>query len=162
MEVLVVMVILAILIGLAIPMVDALRRRAERAACVSQMRSLHASFDSFIADNRQWPQVPESIKGEEDYWAFWTQVLVPYGADARVWLCPTEKRALAQDPDFQKKGGIQFQGSYVPTQFGPGEFTPFRWDQPWLAEKADYHGGGFQLIMPDGSIRTGDQLLGSN
>jgi prepilin-type N-terminal cleavage/methylation domain-containing protein len=163
-EVLIVVVIIGILAGLLFPLTGALRKRAEKAKCISQMRSLHGSFEGYLGDYGHWPQVPGSLDGFEDYSVFWISVLTPYGGTKDIWLCPTHKRDLIAErfafENAPEEGAGEGEGppkvaiSYIPTQFDKKPFRPYEWNQPWLAESADNHGGGGLLIMPDGAIRS--------
>jgi prepilin-type N-terminal cleavage/methylation domain-containing protein len=162
-EVMIVMVIVGILAGLFFPLTGALRRKAEKAKCISHMRLLHGAFEGYMGDYGAWPQLPDSVDAFEDYSAFWIATLRPYGGSREVWMCPTHKRDLIQERFANanaEEGGQSSPGeeepviSYVPTQFDRKPFRPYEWNQPWLAETADNHGGGGHLIMPDGSVRT--------
>lgn len=162
-EVMIVLVIIIILAGLLFPLTGALRRKAEKARCISQMRSLHGSFEGFMGDYGYWPQVPRELSGEEKYAAFWVAALTPYGGTKDVWLCPTHKRdliterlAAANLPPEQKAEYEEAEVviSYVPTEFDRTPFRPYEWNQPWLLETADNHGGGGLVIMPDGAVKS--------
>lgn len=92
----------------------------------------------------------EAKWSEDGYFRFWVTALEPYGASRDTWLCPSDKLILQMSPAELKRG--EFFGSYVPTPFESGPGTPFRWNQPWLIERGDYHGKGAHILMPDGSV----------
>lgn len=150
-EIMVTLVIVAILIAIAIPSYDKFKRRAEKARCIGNLKVLHTGFDSYILDRNQWPQMPGDSFGweESDYFEWWIESLEPYGVGQESWLCSSDRllKILPEDQD-------EYVSSYVPTPFNSHRFTPFRWNQPWVAERGDYHGRGAHVLMPDGSITS--------
>lgn len=148
-----VIVIIAILATLLFPAAKHLQAAAEKARCMSNLRSLHVSLSSYVTDKGQWPQAPEELESDA-YEAWWLHELKDFGAPPRVWQCPTisremEKHDLAERPMLH----------YTPTPFDDRRFTPYRWaTQPWLIEIGGLHPGGSLLIFPDGSIRSMDEL----
>ncbi|MEM8954782.1 MAG: type II secretion system protein [Verrucomicrobiota bacterium] len=159
-EVMIVLVIIAILAGMLFPLTGALRVKAEKAKCISHMRSLHGSLEGFMGEHGGWPQVPAGIDSEEDNAKFWIAVTTPYGASPEIWMCPTHQREIrTQEVALREAGGEDYETpeaviSYVPTPFDPTPFRPYEWNQPWLMEKADNHGGGGHVIMPDGAVKS--------
>lgn len=132
------------------------RNRVERATCESNLKTLYGAFGSYLAEYSEWPQIPEDKNidtgdGENAYWEFWITTMKPYRVVEQDWLCPTDRRERAanQKPDEREK----FEGSYVPTEFDSGPSTPTAWRQPWFLERADFHGDGPLMMMPDGSIQ---------
>lgn len=101
-ELLVVIAIVAILFALLFPMIGSMRSRALQVKCASNLKSIHAAWGSYIADNSG--RLPPVITGKgpwfEDYW---TKSLYPYlgfdkapagnGADlvGTVAFCPGNK-----------------------------------------------------------------------
>ncbi len=99
--------------------------------------------------------------GEEGFDAFWVAALTPYGGTWDIWLCPTHKRELLSEQmtgTAEEEDGANVElgriTSYLPTEFDSRPNRPYEWVQPWLLEKADNHGGGNQVLMPDGSVKT--------
>ena len=149
MEVVVAIAIIAILAGIVIPSYATFKRHAEKARCIGNLRVLHNGFDAFILEHNYWPQMPgDSTEWDQSkYFQWWVKILEPYGVGQESWLCSSD-RFLKQLPENE---GDYFS-SYVPTRFNPHRFTPFRWNQPWVIERGDYHGKGAHVLMPDGSI----------
>jgi prepilin-type N-terminal cleavage/methylation domain-containing protein len=149
-ELLVTMGIIAILVSIAIPSYKAFRRKAEKAVCLSQMRTIHVALDNHIQDKNYWPQMPKGVfdsTEETDFWKWWILTLEPYGAGESVWLCPSDK--------VRREAKEEYNGSYMPAQFDDHHFTPYRWaGQPWLVERGDLHKKGAHIMMPDGSIHS--------
>ncbi len=153
-ELAVVMLIIAILALLSVVGYGAYKRHVEKVQCLTQLRTIHLGLATHVADRHYWPQPPMGIDGltEEDWFGWWTAQLVPFGVEPEVWLCPTDR----VDPEEEKPRGQR--GSYVPTVFDTGRYTPYRWAQPWLMERGDMHGKGAHIVMPNGEITTSQQV----
>jgi prepilin-type processing-associated H-X9-DG protein len=161
-ELLVVVGLIILFTTLLVPISSKFMKRAEKAKCLSHMRTLHSCFVSHVTDKGEWPQLPSDDEGGDDesannvwsesgFYGFWVKALEPYGAARDTWLCPSDKLFLElreSDPDEK-----EFFGTYVPTPFESGAATPFRWNQPWLLERGDFHGKGAHMLMPDGSVQ---------
>lgn len=153
-ELVLVISILAVLAAMAVPAYGFFRRKAEDATCMANLRSLHASFSSYIQDHGMvWPQNPYQLDTgsdpeQESKW--WFEALEPYGGTREVWLCPSERRGFAIDTDKE-----HHEMSYVPTAFDEIPNRAYQWArQPWLIERGGFHNEGeANLIMPDGSMR---------
>ena len=111
-----------------------LRKKAERAKCAAQMRTLAVALGAYTQENKQWPQPPMSSLGsnEEKFWRWWFEVFEqpPYGIKRETWVCPTVLResGITKTEDITK-------GSYLPTFFDANPRTPYQWgNQPWLVE----------------------------
>ncbi|MEX2580183.1 MAG: hypothetical protein WD342_14080 [Verrucomicrobiales bacterium] len=89
------------------------------------------------------------VKDEEEFFEFWITTTDPYGLNQDTWVCPSD-RALERKRNAEK---TEFFGSYVPTGFDKQAGSPFRWNQPWVIERGDFHGKGSHMLMPDGSIQ---------
>lgn len=150
-ELVVALAVVLVLVVVAIPSYKTVKRRAEKARCIANMKVIHTGFDSYLLDKNQWPQMPEASKewDESDFFGWWIKSLEPYGVGEESWLCPSDK-VFKQLP----KGVQEYAASYAPTQFNPHRYTPYKWNQPWLVERGDYHGKGGHVMMPDGSITT--------
>ncbi|MFK5920598.1 MAG: prepilin-type N-terminal cleavage/methylation domain-containing protein [Verrucomicrobiota bacterium] len=149
-ELLVVMVVIAVLVSIGVPSYQSQKRSAERAVCMSQMRTIHVALDNYITENNHWPQIPTGIfesDNESDFWKWWILTLEPYGAGEQIWLCPSDK--------VRKESEDEYNGSYLPTKFDAHHHTPYRWAaQPWLLERGDLHKKGAHILMLDGSIHS--------
>ncbi len=153
-ELLVVIAIIALLVAVSVPSYEAFRKRGEKAVCISQMRILHSALDSYMLDNKHWPQMPDNVFGakkETDFWKWWILTLDPYGGGEAFWLCPSDK--------VRKEAKTEYNGSYMPAQFDSHNFTPYRWaGQPWLIERGNLHRKGAHIMMPDGSIHSSQDV----
>ncbi len=157
-ELLVVLAIMAVLSLLVSSGWGFLRERSEQVACANNLRGLYGGFSAYVADHRQWPQLPDpppSATAEED---FWHDALEPYGFTWINWQCPTTLRSYRSDPGLKDNPDVQARIHYTPTRFDDKAMTPFRWaKQPWLIESSDSHRSGSLILFADGSIVDSDE-----
>ncbi len=151
-EILVAVGILALLAALIVPMSDVFVKRAKKAKCISNMRSLHSGLSAYTLDKGHWPQMEEGEFDytEEDFFGFWIEETSDYGLSQENWVCPSD-RALERLIGSDQKP--TYFGSYVVTRFDDKPQTPFRWNQPWIMERGNFHGKGVHILMPDGSVQ---------
>ena len=151
-ELMVIIALVIILVSVAVPIGATYVNRAKKAKCLSKMRTIHSGIMSYIQENGNWPQMdPEKWNhSEEEFFEFWVTSTEPHGLNRETWICPSD-RALERKlkDDFKED---EFLGSYIPTRFDEHPATPFRWNQPWLMERAGFHGNGPHVLMPDGSV----------
>ncbi len=150
-ELLVTIAVLLVLLTVATVISDTFKKRAEKAKCISHMRTLHSALSAHVLDKGHWPQMDDDEENwtESKFFKFWIESLEPYGTSADNWVCPSDKLFL----QFRKVDKDEYFGSYVPTPFDKAPSTPFRWNQPWLIERGDFHGKGSHMLMPDGSVQ---------
>jgi len=155
-QILVVMAIVGMLAVLAIPAYQEFTRRAAKAVCINNLKQLHLAFSSYLQDVGYWPQMPESVSGnEKSYEEWWIKTMEPYGATPKLWICPVLKNGQIKD-----EAGNPILMHYIPTQFDANRISPTRWPgQPWLIERGDAHGGGSLIIFPDGSVKGLTEVL---
>jgi len=158
-ELIIVVSIIGLLASIAYPALGGFKRKAEEVTCTGRLKRLHGAFDAYMGDHEQWPQVPEEVQdaqNEEETWEWYYYALKDYGATERDWLCPTEERDLAAAPMEERP---DFHSSYIPTPFDSKTITPYRWPQPWLIERGNFHKSGARMLMPDGSIRYAPESI---
>ena len=152
--------IVGVLLTLLVPTLNPIRNRVEKVVCVGNLRSLHGSLNSYLIDNEQWPQCPDSLDraGAEK---FWMDNLAPYGATPRTWTCPTLQRALAGQSQEEGANAADVPKiHYMPAQFNSKASTPLRWPgMPWVLEIGSLHGCGCLLIRADGAVKEMDDLM---
>ncbi|MEM1223787.1 MAG: type II secretion system protein [Verrucomicrobiota bacterium] len=155
-EMLVSMAVMAVMAAIVTMSYTNVIGRAERVACTGNLRVLHSAFSTYVQDNGSWPQQPEEIKDDVQFYGWIVGEVKDFGGERAAWMCPSEERERMLDISSEN-----FVGSYVPTLFAPGQNTPWLWDtQPWLIERASNHkGGGGLLIMPDSSVHTIDEAV---
>jgi prepilin-type N-terminal cleavage/methylation domain-containing protein len=153
-EVMVIVAIICVLCFLSFSVYGKIIRRAENAKCVGRMKNIHVALANYVGTNLTWPQLPPSMEeaDEEQHWKYWAETMEPYGVPEREWLCPTDDRQRKADYAKEGKKRDKYEGSYVPTNFEQGADIPYKWRQPWLIERGDFHGNGMNAIFPDGSI----------
>ena len=148
-ELLISVSIIAVLAAMILALSDTIRRRAEQAACVGNMRSLFAALSAYNTDNGHFPQAPEN-NDEQAFWDFWFETFEEeYDIPKKTWICPTYRR---MNPGVEEEN---MKGTYVPTRFSKSSaLAAYRWpNQPWLVEVGDHHGKGMLVLFPDGSVR---------
>ncbi|MDF1751710.1 MAG: hypothetical protein P1U89_02925 [Verrucomicrobiales bacterium] len=154
-EIVVVATIVLVLVGVSIPAFEKWQEKAKKVTCISKMKAIHGAFAAAITDQGEWPQIPTNEEGElpdwdqKDYFQFWIQEMEKYGLSHNSWVCPSDEDAIRQ---MRTEGTENFVGSYIPSWFSGGSNTPFKWNQPWVVERAGFHGGGHHVVMPDGSV----------
>jgi prepilin-type N-terminal cleavage/methylation domain-containing protein len=152
-EVMVTVAIIAILCAFSVNAYAKFIKQAEGAKCVGRMKNIHTALAAYVGINHGWPQPPEKTlenADEGDVAKWWATTMKEYGVPYKDWLCPTDDR--------QRKGGDQkerdeYEWTYIPTHFDEGEDTPWKWHQPWLIERGDFHGKGMHVIFPDGVVQ---------
>ena len=152
-ELLIAVVIIGILAALMFPAFAALRARAQRIQCTSNLRNLYIAADLFLQRNGSWPQIhmaSESDAAQQDYARAWIAALAPFGPTQQTWICPT-MQGLLGNPDLSKPENSRVD--YIATPFDDKPTTPHQWPrQPWFLESGDVHGHGNLIIFTDGSI----------
>lgn len=147
-------VIIAVLVGLSLPVIAKLRDRAQRVQCMANLRSLYTAANLSVQHNQRWPQI---ATGGDDEAAFqenarlWIEELKQYGATEQTWICPTMQSRMG-NPDYMQSEHRRID--YTPMSFDDKPTTPFQWPgQPWFAENGNAHGNGPLIIFTDGSIK---------
>jgi type II secretory pathway pseudopilin PulG len=151
-ELLIVLGIIAVLTAIALPVLNSVRRRAQRVQCMVNLRNLHVAAALYVQDNDQWPQIVSSSEDEDDtiYSQEWIAALAPYHVEKKSWICPTIQN-LQGNPDYMSVGNERVD--YFAMPFDDKPMTPYQWPrQPWFVESGDVHGHGQLIIFTDGSI----------
>ncbi len=156
-EVMVVVAIIAVLSFLSVAGYSRYQRRAENAVCIGRMVNIHLALATYVGSNNTFPQLPKNLEesaatDEEQLWEWWSVTMTPYGVPERDWLCPTDDRQRKADVTREGKKRDKYEGTYMPTNFEEGSDIPYKWRQPWLVERGDFHGSGQNVIYPDGSV----------
>ena len=155
-ELVIVIAMLGMLTALVFPALTPMRDRAERVVCIGNLRSLYVSLNTYLIDNKHWPQVPDDID-QTQLPKFWVQALSNYGATEKVWTCPSLKRRYTEKPEnFLEYPEIH----YMPGEFDANPLTPHKWPaMPWAMEIGSMHGDGNMIIRADGGLRNLNDLL---
>lgn len=148
------LVVIAILVAIAMPVISRLRARAQRVQCMANLKSLYIAAEQYVQDNSEWPQIVLGTDDDPDsseYARDWIAALAPYKVEKKSWICPTIQNLMG-NPDYVTTGKERID--YVASVFDDKAETPHRWPgQPWFAEVGDVHGNGNLIIFTDGSIR---------
>jgi hypothetical protein len=150
-ETIAVVVILLVLAGLIVPVAKTAIHRTEGPRCTNNLRNLHVALNTYLIDNKSWPQLPEDIELDTDPESyFWIKSLEPYGMVEKNWKCPTILRFQRGQMNLPEISIIH----YKPTIFDAHEFAPRQWDNmPWAIEVGDMHGRGNLILFGNGDIR---------
>jgi prepilin-type N-terminal cleavage/methylation domain-containing protein len=152
-ELLIVIGIVAILAALMVPAISAMRSRAQRVQCTSNLRNLYIAANLYVQQNGSWPQIEAPGGGDstqQDYAKAWITALAPFGLTQKSWICPTIQNLL-RNPDYFQPENVRTD--YYAMPFDDKPTTPYEWPrQPWFIETADVHGNGNLIIFTDGSI----------
>ncbi len=155
-----VIVVIGILVTMLLPVVANMTSRMERAKCTMNLRAVYVGAESYLQDQKHWPQINASLAGSatsDEYARRWIAALQPYKVSKESWHCPTVEKtmAAAREPNEKPKDRID----YFPTPFDNKEMTPHRWStQPWFIERGAVHGEGNLMIFPDGSVHSLDEI----
>jgi prepilin-type N-terminal cleavage/methylation domain-containing protein len=158
-EVLVAAAIIALLITLSFPAFAFVKAKMNFAACVGNLRAIHAGLSLHLQDHAMvWPQPPQEALESEDeredqLSIWWFEALKPYSVTRKTWLCPGDRDGNELDQEDMST----FLASYGVTLFDETPNNAYRWFQPWVIESGQNHGKGQgpNLIMPDGEVRQG-------
>ena len=148
--------ILAILSTLIFVGANTSIQRAEKPACMANLKNLHLALSVYLTDNQKWPQIPEGIEldsPQESMW--WRTTLEPYGMTEKSWTCPTLRRT-AKEKNMEQ---ALKENHYVPSLFDEFAATPYRWPKmPWAMEVGNNHGTGLLIVMMDGSVQPYEEF----
>lgn len=154
-EVMVTVAVIAILVFVSVGAYSKWVSHAENATCLKRMKDIGVALGNYVATNDQWPQQPDSHEDadEEKVWEWWVKKMEPYGIAQSTWLCPTDERERKRNAAESGVPRDKYEVTYIPTDFDDGRDTAYKWLQPWLIERSEYHPNGQNVLMPDGSIR---------
>ena len=126
-ELLVVIAIIAVLMGLAFPVYGRIRENANRTACLSNLRQIHAAMGAYAGDHEG--EVPIGYRGGRKQWNTMLHAapddypmlgrlwLEGYIKDPRVFYCPSETAPAqafnTKENPWPPKPGVTTQGGYA-------------------------------------------------
>ncbi|AQQ09064.1 type II secretion system protein G [Sedimentisphaera cyanobacteriorum] len=88
-ELLVVISVIALLLGILLPALNAARKRAKKVVCRSNMRQMGIAVQSYLIDhNNNLPPSSCHITNPDDYWL---KVLSDYTGEQLLFRCPSDK-----------------------------------------------------------------------
>jgi prepilin-type N-terminal cleavage/methylation domain-containing protein len=153
-EVAITVAIIAVLALLVLGGYSKYRSYAENVKCLAQMKDIGVALGNYTVTKQTWPQQPVSLENaeEEQVAEWWIKTMEEWGIAQKTWLCPTDGRYRKDDAARAGVKRADYELSYWPTDFDEGRDTPYRWKQPWLIERGDFHGSGQNFLMPDGSL----------
>ena len=153
-EIVTVVFIVAILAVMALPVLGELQRRAQVAACATNLKNLYVGTNGYVQDHNGWPSIPapDARQGHDDaYVTAWQTALQPYGITPLTWVCP-ELHRLRGRPDLAVPANRSVD--YLAATFDAAKpRKPYEHsNMPWFVETTDAHGGGQLIIFSNGSV----------
>ena len=150
-EMLAAICIVLILVATVYPSLEQVTPRAEKVACINNLKNLHALFAATYAVEG-WPQVPSGIPlgsiAEQKWWLDMTKKEL--GLSEKNWECPTLSRRFRSE-----KASDRPLIHYLPTPFSKQPNRANQWPQmPWFIEISDAHGVGNLIIRQNGAVET--------
>ena len=150
-EMLAAICIVLILVATVYPSLEQVTPRAEKVACINNLKNLHALFAATYAVEG-WPQVPIGIPlgsiAEQKWWLDMTKKEL--GLSEKNWECPTLRRRFRSE-----KASDRPLIHYLPTPFSKQPNRANQWPQmPWFIEIGDAHGGGNLIIRQNGAVES--------
>lgn len=147
-EVLVVMAILGVLAGIALPVTNSFVGKAREAACVKNLGGLGTALQMYLQEhNDKMPILVSGRSSKTEEGDFLETVLLPYVDSPDAFLCPADK------VEFQRSGSSFMWNS---SQNGLHVTKLSLWnirDQPdkvpLIYEKEKWHRGGMNFVYGD-------------
>lgn len=138
-ELLVVIAVIGVLGGIAIPVVGGMRDTADQAKCVNNLRSLGVSIESYMSDNSNtFPNLDLGQKKAGDRQDVMEVVLADYVDNPEVFRCPADKE------HFEKSGSSYYWNHHLSGMkrstvivFG---MKSDEWRIPLVYDKEAFHG----------------------
>jgi prepilin-type N-terminal cleavage/methylation domain-containing protein len=140
--------IVLILVATIYPAIEQVTPRAEKVACINNLKNLHLAFTTYALEG--WPQVPKGIPigslEEQKWWLEKTKKEL--GFSEKNWQCPTLHRLFRAEPI-----GNRPIIHYLPTPFSNQPNKANQWPQmPWFIEIGDGHGCGNLVVRQNGTV----------
>lgn len=153
-----VIVIILILATMSLQAYSLLRARAERANCVTNLRSLYTAANSYLIDHDSiWPQVSPTLMHTPAYALAWINTLAPYQLGRVNWICPTTQRIMG-NPDFMNDDNARVD--YIGSPFTTQPTVAYKWStQPWFSEIGDAHGDGNMMVLTNGQTISLNEFI---
>jgi prepilin-type N-terminal cleavage/methylation domain-containing protein len=169
-ELLAAVMILAILVGLCLPLVGQFRDRSETVKCRAKLKTLYYGAAGYVLEHQSWPSIRPASKAQQigadgsergsPFDAAWIEALKPYGVTSEDWKCPAADRERRKQLGEAQPQGIQSRIDYTPTLFGGGAMAPYEWPKhPWFIERAAYHRSGQQIILSNGLVSDVNEII---
>lgn len=155
-EVLVVVAILGLLVGVAVPMSLRMKANAQSTNCVSNLRNIGIGLSTYFLDHgTTFPVLVSARESKSEDEPSIDQVLLPYVIDEFTFRCPADHEGL-----FEETGTSYFWNSLVNGQkFGNMDLLGLI-DKPGgipiVSDKENFHedvGDGVNILYADGHVK---------
>lgn len=149
-ELLVVMGIMAVLAGIAVPVGMKMVKQGARVACLGQLRSIGVGLESYLMDhNDHFPEVEMARRTTDEDVPTLELALAPYLSDREVFHCPADHGLYAASGSSYLWNSTQSGRHKLRTSFFGTEGEPEH--VPLVMDKESFHGGasGVNMLYAD-------------
>ncbi len=149
-EVLIVVAVIAVLAGIAVPVGSSMAAKSREAACLSQLRGLGTALQGYLQDhNDRMPELAIGRASRADDAPVLETVLLEYAAGADAFRCP-------QDGGQFRKSGSSYMWNTTQNGLHVSQLSFFgikdRPDKiPLISDKEGWHPSGTNFLYADSS-----------
>lgn len=148
-ELLVVMTLIGLLLALLVPGLTAARRLAARTSCAGNLKIIGNGYNSYYADNSEWPVRDNVTTPFEWDVAYFDQLFERYLADPRAYYCPDSAKYERPGDDWDRSWPVAKRKiSYAILDGKPGPSSNWAGGAGWAGaqgSKRSKTGGDYQI-----------------
>lgn len=139
-EVLVVLAIITVLAGIAVPVVRAGVKSSQRAACLSNLRQIGVGIESYLQEhNQRMPELEAGRRSRDEDLPVLEVLMKPYLAKEELFHCPADREVFEQSGSSYLWNTTQNGLHRTKLGFFGVEGNPSR--IPLVIDKEAWHGG---------------------
>ncbi len=147
-ELLVVITILAVLLGIGLPLTRSLIGRSREASCLNNLRSLGVALQSHLQDhNNVMPELAVGRSSKSDDQPVLETVLLPYLGSTDAFHCPADSKEFARSGSSYLWNSTQNGLPYGDLNFFGIKDRPDK--IPLITDKEAWHPGGTNFLYAD-------------
>lgn len=157
-ELIVVIAIIALLSGIAVPLSISMIAKSREAACLANLRSIGAGIQSYLADNNQrMPVLALGRSSKSSPEPVLETVLLPYVGSEDVFRCPADKEQFSKTGSSYNwnvtQNGLHItQLSFLGVQDRPETV-------PLVSDKESWHRSGTNFLYADSSSSNNPRFV---
>ncbi len=149
-ELLIVIAVIAVLGGIAVPVSMSAVAKSREAACLGNLRQIGAGLQGYLADNNQrLPTLALGRESESSPEPVLETVLLPYVGSADAFHCPADKEQFAKTGSSYHWNITQNGLHITKVSFLGAEDRPEA--VPLVSDKESWHPGGTNFLYADSS-----------